>query len=47
MEQLQANTLVEITVEELKELCNGLTIIAERLEALILPKWSNVFEISN
>jgi hypothetical protein len=36
MEQLQPNPLVEITVEEFKELRNELTIIADRLEALIL-----------
>jgi hypothetical protein len=47
MEQLQPNILVEMTDEELKELHNELTIIANRLEVLILPKWSNAFEISN
>jgi hypothetical protein len=36
-----------MTYEELKELHNELTIIADRPEALILSKWLNAFKTSN
>jgi hypothetical protein len=47
MEAVQSVPLVEMMVGELKELCNELTNIAEKIQVLILPQWSNVFKISN
>jgi hypothetical protein len=47
MEAVQPVPLVEMTAQELKKLRNELTGIAEKLQALILPEWSNAFKISN
>jgi hypothetical protein len=50
MEVVQPVPLVEMTAEELEELRNELTNIAESLQVLILPilpEWSNAFIISN
>ncbi len=47
MEAVQPVPLVEMMVEELKELRNELTSIAEKLQVLSLPEWSNAFKISN
>jgi hypothetical protein len=47
MEVVQPVPLVEMMVEELKELRNELTNIAEKLQVLSLPEWSNAFKISN
>ena len=47
MEQLQPDPLVDMTDEDLKDLGNELNLITDRLEILILPKWSSAFEISN
>jgi hypothetical protein len=46
MEVIQPVPLVEMTVEELKELHNELTRIAKKFQVLVLPEWSNAFKIS-
>jgi hypothetical protein len=47
MEAVQPVPLVEMMAHELKELHNELTGIAEKIQVLILPEWSNAFKISN
>jgi hypothetical protein len=47
MEGVQPVPLVEMKMEELNELHDELTNIAEKLQVLILPVWSNAFKISN
>jgi hypothetical protein len=46
MDAVQPDPLVEMTAKELKELCNELTNIAEKLQVLILPEWSNAIELA-
>ncbi len=45
MEQLQPDLLVDMTSEDLNGLRKELKLYADRLGALILPTWSNPFEI--
>ena len=47
MEQLQPDPLVDMTSEDLNDLRKELKLYADRLDNLILPKWSNAFEISD
>jgi hypothetical protein len=47
MEVAQPVPLVKMMVEKLEELHNELTNIAEKLQVLILPEWSNAFKIRN
>jgi hypothetical protein len=41
MEQLQPDPLVDMTSEDLNDLCEGLRFYVDSIGALILPTWSN------
>jgi hypothetical protein len=45
MKQLQPDPLVDMTSEDLHDLRKELKLYADRLGTLILPTWSNPFEI--
>jgi hypothetical protein len=47
MEQLQPDPLVDMTNEDLDDLREELKLYAGRLGTLVLPTWSNAFEILN
>jgi hypothetical protein len=46
-EGLLPGPLVDMTVEELDELCHQLRDIVENIEGLICPEWSSLLDTTN
>jgi hypothetical protein len=47
MEWVLSNLSVDMTVEELADLCNQLKNAVENLAGILLPEWPSAFDITN